>query len=229
MINDEEKSRTQRRTSDVRGPSQLSPISTRRRSSRERLDKYRERDSQRHSRRERAESKSDSERDRRNGRRNRYRDERDLEKQRDKEKARERGEGRDRRTKATAAPTATDYHTLEREARNRERLLADQARKRERAADDDDTGVAGAGVELGEDNTAAGGGQEGRSSKRRRHRRRGSSRRRASTVQGDARSGGDKLAAALGGRKMSVKYEGDESDEARATRIEKEREAQRWE
>ncbi|KAI9778052.1 MAG: hypothetical protein M1816_004280 [Peltula sp. TS41687] len=154
--------------------------------------------------------------------------ENEAKKQRDKKKARDRDEGRDSRARMTKAPTAADYHTLEREARNRERLLADQRKRQWVADDDDDTGVAGADV--ADDNndtaTAVGGAPEGRGSKRRRRQRRGSSRRRASNT----RSGGEKLAAVLlGGRKMSVKYEGDESDEARATRIEKEREAQRWE
>lgn len=97
-----------------------------------------------------------------------------------------------------------DAHTLEREARNRERMLKEQQRRqglgsgRKRSADE---GVA-----------VNGDGEEGG------HR---SSRRKVKDEGGEGRRSGRK------GR-GSWQYEDEESGEARATRVEKEREAARW-
>lgn len=75
-----------------------------------------------------------------------------------------------------------DPHTLEREARNRERLLKEQQRREAMQADRDTTSKP--------------------------------SRRRDSRQE-------------RGGRRLNYKYD-DESDDARAARVEREREASRW-
>ena len=97
----------------------------------------------------------------------------------------------DQRAKSSAKPAATtqpraqpekDHHTLEREARNKERLMKELQRREA---------------------------MEGKGPKRR-------------------GSGIDSKGAAGIGRRVSYKYEDEESEEARASRVESEREAGRW-
>ncbi|KAI9799053.1 MAG: hypothetical protein M1833_004247 [Piccolia ochrophora] len=101
--------------------------------------------------------------------------------------------------------TTTDVHTLEREARNRERMLKEQQRRdelnREREVRDRER--------KHERERDAGGGEEAGAGKRRR----------------TGGSGREK-----GGRRVSHQYEykDDEGEEERAIRVEREREAARW-
>ena len=125
------------------------------------------------------------------------------------------------------SPSDANLHTREREERNRERTLREQQRrdtfdreqgrnsrdrKREREDDGGGPGDVGAGYarDHNEDDL------EGRS-KRKRAKHRGQ----RGTVDGAA-------AGANVSRRVNYKYEDDESVEARARRIEKEREATRW-
>ena len=124
--------------------------------------------------------------------------ERDRDKDKDKDKSRrrdrdrERGErdrDRDRKTTEKASKGSNsekDPHTLEREARNRERMLKEQQRREAVNADRDGKG----------------------------------SRRWDSSNKQDR--------GLAGGRRLSYKYEDEEGDQARAARIEEEREAIRW-
>ncbi|PWY89616.1 hypothetical protein BO94DRAFT_464220 [Aspergillus sclerotioniger CBS 115572] len=176
-----------------------------------------ERDRDRDSRRRDRDRERDRDRDRyreRERERDRDRDrDRDRERERERDRHRERDGGRDRDRKRSrrdrsespvnseyssrhsrrakrdrddqkppAAEPEKDPHTLEREARNRERMLKEQQRREAMHADRDG----------------------GKSSRRR-----------------DGR-------ALTGGRRLSYKYEDDENDDARAARVEKEREAGRW-
>ncbi|OJJ76607.1 hypothetical protein ASPBRDRAFT_192729 [Aspergillus brasiliensis CBS 101740] len=154
-------------------------------------DRYRERDRDR-----------DRDRDRERDRdRDRHR-ERDRERDRDRKRSRRdrsespvnseysfrqsrrarRDRDEDKPSAAAAAEPEKDPHTLEREARNRERMLKEQQRREAMHADRDG----------------------GKSSRKR-----------------DSR-------AMAGGRRFSYKYEDEENDDARAARVEKEREAGRW-
>lgn len=83
-----------------------------------------------------------------------------------------------------------DPHTLEREARNRERLLKELQRR-----------------EAMEGKGASAGGQQRR--------------------EGGKADGG-RVGGMASSRRMSYKYEDEESNEARASRVENEREAGRW-
>ncbi|KAJ9261864.1 hypothetical protein DTO027B5_3047 [Paecilomyces variotii] len=136
-------------------------------------DRDREKDRKR-SRRDRSESPADSEYSRHHSRRTkRHRDD-------------SRVGNRDRNGDKAARPTESekDPHTLEREARNRERLLKEQQRREAMIAERD--------------------GKNGR-------------RRESRPERG-----------LTGGRRLSYKYEDEESDRTRAARIEEEREAARW-
>ncbi|EAS34473.3 uncharacterized protein CIMG_05497 [Coccidioides immitis RS] len=145
-------------------------------------DRGRDKDRDRKRRRERSESRADSEHSRRHARRAR-RDEADepVNGSRDKKLA-ERVQANGTSTKS--ATEDKDPHTLEREARNRERMLKEQQRRQAMNADRDSR----------------------------------SSRRLESKLE----------RSLLGGRRLSYKYEDEADDQARAARVEQEREAARW-
>lgn len=135
---------------------------------RDRDDEERHRDRKR-SRRERSESPGGSYRSSRRSKHERG----------EKVTSRAVPESEDRETKPVKVEPEKDHHTLEREARNRERLLKEMQRR--------------------------------------------------SAMEGKGPSRRDsKLEGKGGGRRVSYKYEDEESDEARAARIESEREAGRW-
>lgn len=102
-----------------------------------------------------------------------------------------RGSDRTRGEKPKSAPSVKpaemDHHTMEREARNRERLLKELQRRE---------AMEGKGGSNGQ--------------------------RREGGKTSDGRGGG------TSSRRMSYKYEDEESNEARASRVEHEREAGRW-
>ena len=137
--------------------------------------------------------KKSADKDRDRGRdKGRERD-KDKDKSRRRDRDRERERDRGDRGKTTEKPSKTsssekDPHTLEREARNRERMLKEQQRREAVNADRDGSG-------------------------------KGSRRWENSTKQ---------ERGLTGGRRLSYKYEDEESDRARAARIEEEREAVRW-
>ncbi|KLJ08793.1 hypothetical protein EMPG_15761 [Blastomyces silverae] len=153
-------------------------------------DKDKERARERESRRER---ERDRDRDRKRSRRDRSASPEDPDHYRRHSRRIKRGEADEKKTtdreKKSADPRESraqekDPHTLEREARDRERLLKEQQRREAMNAD-----------------------RDGRSSRRRESRQ--------------ERTLG-------GGRHLSYKYEDEESDQARAARVELEREAARW-
>ena len=130
---------------------------------------------------------------------------------------------RDTRPNARS-PSDANLHTREREERNRERTLKEQQRRdtfgrehgrssrdRKREREDDGGGPGDVGVDYTRDHN--GDDLEGRS-KRKRAKHRGQ--------RGTVDAGADVS------RRVNYKYEDDESVEARARRIEKEREATRW-
>ncbi|PYI07681.1 hypothetical protein BO78DRAFT_312607 [Aspergillus sclerotiicarbonarius CBS 121057] len=205
LIPEENGPNSRTKPSDTMEPSSRSYRPGKDRSSRRDDDRDRDRDSRRRDR--------DRDRDRyRERERERDRDrDRDRERERDRDRHRERDRERDRdrkrprrdrsespvnseyssrrrakrdrnEEKPTAADPEKDPHTLEREARNRERMLKEQQRREAMHADRDG----------------------GKSSRKR-----------------DGR-------ALPGGRRLSYKYEDEENDDARAARVEKEREASRW-
>ncbi|KAI9810706.1 MAG: hypothetical protein M1832_001215 [Thelocarpon impressellum] len=183
-------------------------------------DRSRSRDRRHRRRRSRSPSRGRDERDRRRGRRERSvsvhgseHEHRHARRSRRDDRGRER-EKEARKEKGRRGATEKDSHTLEREARNRERMLKEQQRrdeltkgrdgmdrdrKRGREADD----AAAADVEgVGRGGGGGGGGGEGRSKRRKRKSRHG--------------------------RRASHRYEEEETHEARALRVEGEREAARW-
>ncbi|KAF7586839.1 hypothetical protein BBP40_008247 [Aspergillus hancockii] len=142
-------------------------------------DRDRERDRKR-SRRDRTESPGDSDYSSRHYSRRTKRSREDDIRDRDRTTVK----GMTSSSTKTTEPEK-DPHTLEREARNRERMLKEQQRREAMHADRD----------------------PGKPSRRR-----------------DSRQ----ERTLTGGRRLSYKYEDDESDAARAARVEKEREASRW-
>jgi hypothetical protein len=121
-----------------------------------------------------------------------------------------RSAGRDTTPSSAVAKVAVDPHTLEREARNRERLLKEQQRRQQLSG--------------------SGGGRP--------ERKRGWADASAGDGDGNGSGNGDGAATPSElsafrdrrkkGRRMNYKYEDEENDEMRARRVEHEREAQRW-
>ncbi|KAI9762236.1 MAG: hypothetical protein M4579_000559 [Chaenotheca gracillima] len=174
------------------------------------------------------------------------RDERERDKTRDRDKERERDplgppppptKSRDPPTgpaalSGKAQNPQIDIHTLEREARNRERLLKEQQRRDERDRERGDSNTqqsSSTSRKRDRDRdrdreskttdhpaTEKDDGGEGRDGSKRRRRHGGNE-------AGRRESGGNSLS-----RRVSYAYEDGESGEARANRVEKEREAARW-
>jgi zinc finger CCCH domain-containing protein 13 len=111
-----------------------------------------------------------------------------------------------------SGPT-TDPHTLEREARNRERMLKEEQRRRQLSGSSAANESHPREQHLRKRSFADALGVEGAPTEPRGER----------DAQRRRKSGGR-----VSGRVMSVKYEDEENDEARARRVESEREALRW-
>ncbi|OGM51338.1 hypothetical protein ABOM_000143 [Aspergillus bombycis] len=165
-------------------------------------DRYRERERDRERDRDRARDRHrdrdrDRDRDRKRSRRDRtespvdsdyssrYHSRRIKRSREDEIRDKDRTRDKPSSSSAKTSEPEKDPHTLEREARNRERLLKEQQRREAMHADRD----------------------AGKTSRRR-----------------DSRQ----ERPAAGSRRLTYKYEDDESDAARAARVEKEREASRW-
>ena len=113
-----------------------------------------------------------------------------------------------------------DHHTREREARNRERLQKEQQRRDELTKERE-----GNDREWKRPREADGGGVDDGDEERVKRRRHKTGHGRRGTGNGeDGGVSGDKD----GGRRVSYKYVEDEGEEARALRVENEREAARW-
>ncbi|TKA65736.1 hypothetical protein B0A49_08724 [Cryomyces minteri] len=117
----------------------------------------------------------------------------------------------------SASPAAADPHTLEREARNRERMLKEEQRraslslgKRPHSSVDESTPIAPGSVNPSKNVFDPPTGPKADKSAAKSSRRRGE-------PNGSSKS-----------RRTSYKYEEEEKDEVRAARVEREREAGRW-